>query len=222
MGQLGAAKNYLESLPESIGFLLNLEELSLSRNRLKSICASVGRLRSQALKKIFIKDNAGLAFPQPSVIEEGSDAILECLESAYDSLENAWASGTASFEGLGLVTLPPELCNDQRSKMIVRLSLARNCLSALPDALSSLIGLRVFDASHNMLSTVPSALGTLGSLTSLLLKGNPIKFLPGELANCEYILVLTTNNRVAVRRKECNEESRYLHEKSIKDRENIP
>ena len=67
---------YLETLPYSIGLLLNLVELDVSYNKIKSLPDSVGCLKK--LMKLSVEGNP-MVSPPKEVVEQGVHAVKEYL-----------------------------------------------------------------------------------------------------------------------------------------------
>jgi internalin A len=87
--------------------------------------------------------------------------------------------------GLGLSTLPPEIC---QLTSLTRLWLLRNKLETLPPEIGQLTTLQEFSAAHNRLRDLPDIFGALRELRKLWLDHNQINELPesiGELRKLE-------------------------------------
>nr|POF19420.1 plant intracellular ras-group-related lrr protein 6 [Quercus suber] len=76
---------YLETLPYSIGLLINLVELDVSYNKIKSLPDSMGCLRN--LQKLSVEGNP-LSSPPMEVVEQGLHAVREYLSENMNKAEH--------------------------------------------------------------------------------------------------------------------------------------
>ena len=76
---------YLETLPYSIGLLINLVELDVSYNKIKSLPDSMGCLRK--LQKLSVEGNP-LSSPPMEVMEQGLHAVREYLSEKMNNAEH--------------------------------------------------------------------------------------------------------------------------------------
>jgi len=152
--KLLCSQNAIVSLPEAIGNLTALQRLELSGNRLRDIGSALTRLCNL---QILLLDGNSLG---PRLLES-------CLGGALaTSLEELDLSSN------GLRELPAALAT---LLCLVRLVLARNELTQLPDSLKALTKLKRLDVSDNKLVSVPAALLTeCALLDDVWLKGNPM------------------------------------------------
>lgn len=70
------------------------------------------------------------------------------------------------------------------------LSIDRNKLKALPDALATLAKLESLSAANNSLASLPDAFGALGKLKKLTLSGNALRALPESMCACAALVTL--------------------------------
>lgn len=96
--------NLLERLPDQIGCLGDLEVLDISHNKLEKLSVSLGLLTK--LKCLKYSDNR-LTFPPAEVIKQGSDEVLEFLNTFLDEpVRNTQVKVTfVGGEGVGKSTL---------------------------------------------------------------------------------------------------------------------
>ncbi|XP_028751408.1 plant intracellular Ras-group-related LRR protein 6 isoform X1 [Neltuma alba] len=87
---------YLETLPYSIGLLLNLVELDVSYNKIKALPDSIGCLKK--LMKISVEGNP-LVSPPPEVVEQGEYAVKEYLCEKMNSAHQSPPKKKSSWVG---------------------------------------------------------------------------------------------------------------------------
>lgn len=152
MQNLTCTQNALSSLPATIGQMAELQKLVLTGNQLSSLPVELSQLRK--LKELKL-DNNRLGPVLPDVFEGELGESLEDLDVSGNAIE----------------TLPRSL---GRLAALQRLILTRNALRELPAVLGSLGRLRTLEAADNSVATVPAAVVQAASLSELWLRGNPI------------------------------------------------
>eukprot|EP01132_Coremiostelium_polycephalum_P010220 gene10220-12534_t len=197
----------LESLPNEIKQLKNLQELNLNRNKFKLIPGDLARLSS--LKTISIEENN---------LTEISPEMADFIGTRLPHLENV------SFSSNKLVSLPPlytwvklktlNISNNNLTKLPIdifqiptlevlrvsnnniddngipklitstrlrQLDLRKNHLTTIPEGIINLVELQVLTLQDNQISNLTSDIQKLTSLTELNLNGNQITILPPQL-----------------------------------------
>lgn len=166
--------NHIDSLPERIGELVNLEKLYVGRNQLKYIPESIGNLKQLKLFSAQYNDLASL----PDAIGE-----LENLEQLILNQNE-------------LKSLPPTIGN---LKKLVVLQLKFNNLKSLPPELGRCEELQFIKLNRNFLETLPEELGQLQKLRELYLSGaGPLLQLPESLCDIRSLEVLEIDATTAL------------------------
>jgi len=156
IGQLTGLKklmihdNRLQSLPEDIGKLINLEWLGIANNELKILPTSLFQLTN--LKKLELQKNRLRAI-SPDI---GELISLEHLCLQTNKLD----------------FLPPSLC---KLSNLRKLELAGNNLESLPAEMGQLYKLEKLQIQSNKLKYLPSSMVQLDLLKDLWLYGNPLE-----------------------------------------------
>jgi len=148
----------LKSLPESIGNLTSLKKLNLGVNQLSSLPDSIGNLTS--LIELYLRYNKLTSLPE-------SIGNLNSLERLYIDYNE-------------LTSLPERIGNLTSLK---KLNLGDNKLSSLPESIGNLTSLTELYLPYNQLSSLPESIGNLTSLTNLYLRRNQLSTLPVNIGN---------------------------------------
>ena len=161
----------LQALPDSIGNLQSLTELSLYHHEnLKSLPDTIGNLRS--LKTLSLD-------------------WLENLQTIPDSIGNLQSLTKLSlYHHENLQSLPDTIGN-LRSLKTLRLDWLEN-LQTLPESIGNLQSLtELYLDNNNSLQTLPEPIGNLQSIEKLSLTGNKnLKTLPDSIGNLKNLSVL--------------------------------
>ncbi|GMF21072.1 unnamed protein product [Phytophthora lilii] len=151
--ELDLTKNRLRQLPDTITNLTGLTTLNLSCNNLEKLPDDFGRLHK--LEKLWLERNALYQLPA--------------------SIGGCRSARCANFSANKLTELP-ETIRELESLTILTVNL--NELQELPDAVVSLPKLRVLHASRNQIIKLPRSVGEMQTLRELRLDWNSIQELP--------------------------------------------
>ncbi|MBK7305398.1 MAG: leucine-rich repeat domain-containing protein [Saprospiraceae bacterium] len=173
---LWIGSNGLESVPESVWELANLEELQLDNNKLKTLSPAIAKLTK--LRRLWIGGNPFEGFPEAVCKLEQLEVLsvdgcqLSVLPSSFASLRNLLELnlGGNAFEQF------PEVICELRS--LRKLWLNGNKLSSLPQSFANLRELRELDISNNRFKEFPQVVCELPNLESLIMWGNQLSELP--------------------------------------------
>ncbi|EAL61591.1 Kelch repeat-containing protein [Dictyostelium discoideum AX4] len=197
----------LESLPNEIKQLKDLQELNLNRNKFKLLPGDLARLTS--LRTICIEENN---------LTEISSEMADFLGTRLSNLENVTLSSnrlvvlpplytwlklkTLNISNNYLTKLPidifqiptlevlrvsnndlddngiPKICTSTKLRS---LDLRKNHLTSIPEGIINLVELQVLTLADNQISHLTSDIQKLTSLTELNLNGNQIQSLPPQL-----------------------------------------
>ena len=192
-------ENDLTSLPETLRECLNLQELDVHKNRLKSL----PELDMPQLRKLRCSKNELTSLPfglssctKLEQLDCAANRIrsvpslesLECLK-VLNAMDNALKRCpelpvVSRLEGIGsgleflnlafneLTLVPPSLILHEK---LSEVHLQNNKLAVLDAAFAEMTSLKLLDLSNNSLQDVPYELGYCVPLVSLLIDGNPIR-----------------------------------------------
>ena len=184
--ELSAEDNNLVELPESIGKLINLEIIDLENNKLTSLPQSIGNLAF--LKKLNVDKNYLSSLPSSI----GNLKNLETLFLGYNKLSSLPSSignltnvKELDLQYNDLTSLPASIGNLKNLEM---LNLSENELTSLPESIGNLKNLASLFLFGTKLTSLPESVGSLTKLQSLDLMGNRLSSLPesiGKLTNLD-------------------------------------
>ena len=165
--QLTAKGNGILKLPSSLGKLRRLRLLDLSMNELKSLPSSMRK--QTALRHLLLRNN-----------------VLETIERKPKQTEE---SHEGAGEGSSSMDVSTSTCVIPVS--VEFLDLQVNCLQSLPDSFGILQKLTVLRLAKNQLSHLPESFGNLTALEELDLSSNTVEDLPPSFSNlvklrCEF------------------------------------
>ena len=187
---LDISQIYVETLPDNIGDLVNLEDIYIENEFITTIPDSIGNL--VRLKKIVITLCKSLTSIPDSI---GS---LQNLEYIYittnkkltkipESIGNLQNLLIMKLQGNKLTTLPESIGRLQKLESII---VSHNQLTSLPESIGNLVNLIELYSINNQLTTLPESIGNLQNLLNLRVTDNQLTTLPesiGRLQNLEGI-----------------------------------
>ena len=157
----------VEVIPEEVFEKLhNLEVLTLSNNKLKSLPDSICNLFH--LKHLDLKDNEITHLPARIGRLATNLARLELTNNKLEYLPTSFAA----LQG------------------IERVDLTFNCIKVLPENLDLMLNLKVVKVNNNKLLRLPRCLGRMRAITSFSANSNEINYIPIEAAKCKSLEVL--------------------------------
>lgn len=159
-------------LPDTIGLLLNLEYLDISKNKLKQLPESIGDLPK--LANLFMGHNLITEFPQNMKVSFWRESLI-ALNLKYNEF----------------TALPEDL--NQLHKL-QELSIQWNKITALPSNMTGLFHLKILDVSNNKLETLPDSIADCDAVTWLILTQNEIGEISDAVADMESIQTLQASN----------------------------
>jgi leucine-rich repeat protein SHOC2 len=164
--------NQLTSLPESIGKLYKIRELSLSDNQLKRLSDSICQLSN--LRYLSLSNNQLEILPA-SIGQLSNltnlDLFKNRLWSLPESIGQLSILSNLQIEYNQLQSLPESL---GQLSMLSSLSLDNNQLQSLPESFSQLSRLKKFSFQNNQLENIPESISRLFNLRYIHLSGNPL------------------------------------------------
>lgn len=186
--------NSLESVPESMWELTNLEELRIDHNQLKGIPSAIVNLTK--LKRLFIGGNPFSVFPE-------AVCKLEQLEllSAYGCQLSALPVSFASLHHMMELELVsntferfPEVICELRN--LRRLCLIGNKLSSLPSSIVNLRELRALNIAENNFKEFPQVVCELPNLERLTMWHNQLSGVPLAITKLVHLGYLDFDNNL--------------------------
>ncbi|CAL9688496.1 unnamed protein product [Knipowitschia caucasica] len=177
----------LERIPHAIFSLINLQELDLKLNNIRTIeeIISFQHLKRLACLKLWHNKITNI----PSSIAQVKS--LEALHLNHNKLESLppalFTLPKLRHLDLGhnsISVLPPDI---GLLHNLQYLAINMNKLEVLPKQLFRCTKLKVLCLAHNALTTLPETMGQLVQLTQLELRGNCLDRLPAALGNCRLL-----------------------------------
>jgi Leucine-rich repeat (LRR) protein len=156
-------------LPESIGYLANLETLDIRNNQLIKLPASIGNL--SRLTYLWANNNL--------------------LQSLPESTSNLSSLKTLDLRNNRLIELPDRIGNLSN---LANLYLSSNRLISLPESIGSLSQLSQLNLNWNRLTNLPASIGNLSSLINLCLSDNKLTCLIDNMKNLSSLTSLSLMN----------------------------
>ncbi|MEL6592720.1 MAG: WG repeat-containing protein, partial [Bacteroidota bacterium] len=199
------------SLPESIGSLINLVYLDLSRLQLSSLPESFGQLRQ--VQRLKLRDNRLISLPssfgqlsQLQYLDLGLNQLVDLPESFgqlrkceyLDLSDNQLDSLPQSFGQLAQLQFVDIGLNQLRSlpqsfgnlQSLEHLYMGLNRLNSLPDNFGQLQQLKMLSMRYNRLTSLPDNFGELRQLKGLYMSDNKLQTLPENFGQLEQIEVI--------------------------------
>ncbi|XP_037132522.1 volume-regulated anion channel subunit LRRC8D isoform X2 [Syngnathus acus] len=178
----------LEKIPHAIFSLINLQELDLKSNNIRTIeeIVSLQHLKRLTCLKLWHNKITSI----PSSIVQGKS--LEALHLSHNKLQSLPPAlfKLPKLQSLHLAhnliqVLPQDVGLLQD---LLDLDMTSNKLETLPKNLFKCTKLRVLCLGYNDLRELSEAVGDLVQLNHLELKGNSLERLPAQLGNCRRLL----------------------------------
>lgn len=165
----------MESLPVSVGLIVNLETLVLEQCKLRNLPDEVAKLRK--LKVLSLKENefenlpeAILDLPQLEALDLSQNRLVSLGENAFPGLKRIDASNNL------LDSLPTGFFKNEN---LIELDLADNNLGLNDIEEVDLPKLEVLNLARNQITDLPSGFWNSSALTKLNLSDNAIDALGG-------------------------------------------
>ena len=172
----------LDSVPESVWELANLEELRLNDNKLKTLSPAIAKLTK--LRRLWIGWNPFEGFPEAVCKLEQLEALsvyncrLSVLPSSFASLRNLLELNVCDN---ALEQFPKVICE---LRSLRKLWLGGNKLSSLPQSFANLRELRMLDIWNNRFKEFPQVVCELPNLRRLDMLANNLSELPLAVQAC--------------------------------------
>jgi Leucine-rich repeat (LRR) protein len=184
--------NQLESLPDLIVSLVNLETLNLSDNKLKSLPNSIRNLNN--LKGLYIYNNQLESLPDwISSLVNLENLYLDNnnLAELPASILNLINLSTLNISNNKLKLLPDSIGNLVN---LEELDISKNQFIFLPHSVGNLVKLKILNLSNNRLASIPVSIENLLNLQKLNLSDNRLKLIPEKIVNSSCLEELELHN----------------------------
>lgn len=203
---LSIADNAITGFTTALGMMQNIVELRAGRNKIRTLPASLGKLKSMKildvcenmisevahqvchiaeLEDLRLRRNKIITFSD-NFTEMPMLRYLDLGENLLDKIPPAvpWCIRelkTLLLDRNKLTALPKEM---EKLNVLEALDLKENEIKNLPAEIAGMLKLTSLDLTNNKLKGLPDSIGKLSNLTHLLLKGNePLKMLPTALTD---------------------------------------
>ncbi|XP_017286207.1 volume-regulated anion channel subunit LRRC8D [Kryptolebias marmoratus] len=177
----------LERIPHAIFSLINLQELDLKSNNIRTIEEIISFQHLKRLTCLKLWHNKIITIPSSI----GQVKSLESLHLSHNKLESLSPAlfllpklRHLDVSHNSITVLPPDVGLVHN---LQHLAINSNKLEALPKPLFRCTKLKVLCLGNNALTTLPDAVGQLVQLTHLELRGNCLDRLPAHLGNCRLL-----------------------------------
>ncbi len=193
----------INSLPENMDLLTDLEELDISSNNFTKIPAVIFKISS--LQKLIISKNSISNMP-PSISQLINLTSIKAAENKLSEIpkevgnlkkirildfsKNKISSIPESIGELNAALYDLNVSENQITELpntlgnctkITQLNLAYNNLNIIPENIGNLKKMKIFKLNNNNLKTVPSGIGNMQKLKKLWIENNQIEYLPKSL-----------------------------------------
>ncbi|OJJ22408.1 hypothetical protein BKI52_06925 [marine bacterium AO1-C] len=194
--ELHLQKNFLQTLPESIGNLSKLEYLDITNNLLRTLPESFGNLKS--LKTLKLTGNQLNSLPESfgnleslEILElsETNDQMPDIFPDSFSNLKNL---RVLKAQGSGLQQYPKDL---RRLQSLEEVYFCNNHSEYILEGFYELChipSLRIIDMYH--LSTIPREIGQLINLEILKLNNGKPRKLPDTFGKLQKLHTLELND----------------------------
>ncbi|KAK2157305.1 hypothetical protein LSH36_193g00019 [Paralvinella palmiformis] len=172
LNSLELIRNCIQKLPNDIGVMTALVQLSVTRNSLKAVPPSIGRLEN--LRTLNLCANA---------ITELPDAVTELIMLSHLDVSHNQ-----------LKSLPAKI---GKLENLITMILSHNHLEELPQSAAELGKLRHLMLSNNRLSSVPKVISKMPELLTLNTSANHIAEMPAASVSL-MALILDKNSLIEV------------------------
>jgi Leucine-rich repeat (LRR) protein len=188
--------NLTDTIPKSIGNLVNLTNLDFYNNSLSgSIPSEIGNLSNLTTLELRNNDLTGMP------IEIGNLKNLVSLFLSSNKFSGILTTGIGGLINLSTLNIDNNQISGLPSQIsllasLTNLSLVNNNFTSLPSEIGSITSLNVLGLSQNKLSSLPSSISNLVNLTTLDITANLFTSLPNELNSLSNLTTLYLNNNI--------------------------
>ncbi|KAM9789152.1 volume-regulated anion channel subunit LRRC8D-like [Neosynchiropus ocellatus] len=177
----------LERIPHAVFSLVNLQEVDLKSNNIRTIEEIISFQHLKRLTCLKLWHNKIITIPSSI----GQVKSLESLHLSHNKLESLPPALFAlpklrhlDVAHNSITVLPPDV---GLLHNLQHLAINSNKVEMLPKHLFRCTKLKVLCLSHNALTQLPETVGQLVQLTQLELRGNCLDRLPPQLGNCRML-----------------------------------
>lgn len=199
---------HLEVIPESIGNLKRLQELSITGTDIVTVPDSIGKLQYLAdlnlsfnkiqtlpntlqelirLKRLLLHNNQILKFPLLSPSIQELWIYGNQIETIPESIERLKDLEILFIESNRLSQLPQTI---GKLESLQNLNLSGNRLTTIPESIGHLSELVYMTLTNNEITKLPASIGKLHNLKAIYLEGNRIEEIQPELGRLKNLEIL--------------------------------
>ena len=174
--QLILYMNILTTIPDTIRSLTKLKNLNIMGNKIQTIPNWMNELKN--LKTFDIQNNPIHMLPMGLTALKISKSQMNLF---HDTLWNMTSLQYLRITSTSLTTLPESIGNLHN---LLLLEIYGNKLKKLPESVGKLTMLRYLDANDNKLTVLPESIGNLHNLQELFLDKNKLMTIPESMGTC--------------------------------------
>ncbi len=182
-------KFYLVEIPEIIGNLKNLKNITLNGSKIKTLPNTLKKLTS--LEKLNLSNNKFQFIPD----EIKNIKSLKKLNFAWNRIQKISRSlkdlknlEELDLESNALIKIPKTICE---IKSLKKLNLSNNSLNEVPKSINLLKNLRALNLYRNNLTEIPEEIGNLNKLRDLVIARNNLNKLPNAMLKLNQLESIT-------------------------------
>nr|XP_055058301.1 volume-regulated anion channel subunit LRRC8D [Misgurnus anguillicaudatus] len=177
----------LERIPHAIFSLINLQELDLKTNNIRTIEEVISFQHLRRLSCLKLWYNKIIAIPPSIGLVKNLESLIMChnkLESLPPTLFHLPKLRHIDLSHNSISSIPVEVGNLQN---LQHFAITGNKVVVLPNQLFKCTKLKVLCVGQNSITSIPESIGQLIQLTQLELKGNCLDSLPFQLGQCRLL-----------------------------------
>ncbi|XP_051984364.1 volume-regulated anion channel subunit LRRC8D-like [Xyrauchen texanus] len=177
----------LERIPHAIFSLINLQELDLKTNHIRTIEEIISFQHLKRLSCLKLWHNKIIAIPPSIGLVKSLESLIIChnkLETLPPALFHLPKLRHLDLSQNSISSIPVEVGHLQN---LQHFAITGNKVEFLPNQLFKCTKLKVLCVGNNSIPNIPESIGQLIQLSQLELKGNCLDCLPLQLGQCRLL-----------------------------------